>query len=193
MSRLWQNKHYKKITEFRRINLKTTSTFQRFIWEKWLFSSSPGRYISLQSSRNQPKNKVEIEKISLIFVSFLFFLCSLHRQRIQRIIRDREESNGVWYLNPKLTTINQKKPNNPNKITVHHEAYSDTLPEIWETQWRSNSLIIVLKPGSFTTTLGKVLMLLETAQKKKIIRLLILSWNMGQSIRIELFYNSPQA
>ena len=46
----------------------------------------------------KPKNKVEIQKVSPIFVFFLFFVCCLQRQEDANELRwGKKKTNGIKY------------------------------------------------------------------------------------------------
>ena len=80
-----QNQQYKN-TDFGHINhWKKTSAFQCLIWEKRLYSNSPRKYSQLQSSCMKAPPKVEIQKVSPIFVSFFLPLQLSQTRRCQQI------------------------------------------------------------------------------------------------------------
>ena len=102
-----------KNTEFGRINLKTTSAFQRLVWEKRRFSNSPWRHSLLQRSRVKTKTKqswnskiikLKLKKGISQLRLFLPLQPSLTRRR-QRIKMESEENQR----NPiKILTLKTK-------------------------------------------------------------------------------------
>ena len=90
---------------------KTTRTFQCLIWEKHLFSNSPERYSSLQSSHVKTQaNEVEIQKEISSNLKGISYLCLLpffplqpsQTKRCQWIKMEHWRNQWSQISNPKL-------------------------------------------------------------------------------------------